>query len=141
MREIYRSPWFNLSGYLACTVKFEDGTKRTVLQHREIMEKHLSRKLESCEHVHHLDENKRNNAIGNLEVLSNIEHGRQHAKRADLAKLVCLFCSKEFERIARHERNNRKKGKVGPFCGKSCTGKWSRQKQLREGTGPHTKPR
>lgn len=40
-KEIYRSNWFDLEGYNACTVKYSDGSKKTVLQHRELMEEHL----------------------------------------------------------------------------------------------------
>jgi hypothetical protein len=39
-----------------------------VMQHREVMEAHLGRKLESYEHVHHKDGNRANNAIENLEL-------------------------------------------------------------------------
>lgn len=42
--------------------------------HRYIMEQHLGRKLESWEHVHHLNDNSLDNRIENLQVLSNAEH-------------------------------------------------------------------
>lgn len=125
MTEIYRSPWFNLEGYLACTVKYSNGSKRTVLQHREVMEVFLKRRLDRFEFVHHKDENKRNNDILNLEVLSPQDHRREHAKGVEMVNLRCLLCGSEFNRIARYERSNRKSGKVGPFCGRSCAGKWS----------------
>jgi len=41
------------------------------------MEQHLGRKLESWEHVHHIDGNHLNNNIENLEVLSNADHQRK----------------------------------------------------------------
>jgi len=49
--------------------------------HREVMEKHLGRKLEKWEQVHHIDGNKHNNTINNLEVMSKSEHGRLHSNR------------------------------------------------------------
>ena len=127
MREEYRSPWFNLNGYLACTVKYDDGTKVTVLQHREIVEKSLGRKLLREEVVHHKDGNKRNNRLNNLEVMSLSEHSRTHMYSGgpELVKLQCIRCGVIFDRLARNERNNRKQGKRGPFCGKSCAGKYS----------------
>jgi hypothetical protein len=48
-----------------------------VREHRWIMEQHLGRKLESWEHVHHIDGNHLNNNIENLEVLSNADHQRK----------------------------------------------------------------
>ncbi len=133
--EAYRSPWFDLNGYLACTVYMLDGSRKTVLQHREIMEKRLGRKLDRGEHVHHKDEDKRNNKASNLEVLPASEHGKRHSKDRppEMISLVCAFCGNPFERLARQERHNRKTKPGGPFCGRSCSGKQSRQSQIDRG--------
>lgn len=48
-----------------------------VREHRWVMEQALGRKLESWEHVHHVDGNHLNNSIENLEVLSNADHQRK----------------------------------------------------------------
>lgn len=48
-----------------------------VREHRWIVEQHLGRKLESWEHVHHIDGNHLNNLLSNLEVLSNAEHQKK----------------------------------------------------------------
>lgn len=48
--------------------------------HRYIMEEYLGRKLSKDEVVHHIDGNKRNNSIENLEVLTRAEHSRIHTK-------------------------------------------------------------
>lgn len=47
---------------------------KQIREHRYLMEQHLGRKLESWEHVHHIDGNHLNNDISNLQVLSNSEH-------------------------------------------------------------------
>ena len=39
-----------------------------VLQHRRIMAEHIGRRLESFENVHHIDGDKTNNDIQNLEL-------------------------------------------------------------------------
>lgn len=50
------------------------------LKHRDIMEKHLGRKLKPNEIVHHKDGNKLNNSIDNLEVVSRSQHAKIHGK-------------------------------------------------------------
>lgn len=54
---------------------------RWVREHRWLMEQHLGRKLESWEHVHHIDGNHLNNCIDNLEVLSNADHQRKELEK------------------------------------------------------------
>lgn len=51
---------------------------RTNLEHRYVMEQHLKRRLGSNEVVHHKDEDKTNNELSNLEVMSRSEHNRLH---------------------------------------------------------------
>jgi len=56
-------------------LRVTDGTH----YHRLIMENKLGRKLFSWEHVHHIDENKRNNDPDNLMIVTNSEHRKMHA--------------------------------------------------------------
>ena len=52
-----------------------NGRRKTVREHRLVMEQHLGRFLLPTEVVHHKDENKLNNDISNLELFStNAEH-------------------------------------------------------------------
>lgn len=110
--------------------RLSDGTKRSVLEHREVMEAHLGRKLESWECVHHRDGNRANNALGNLEVISRGDHAREHARSEELVVFACPECGGQGTKPARVVRSNRKQGKAGPFCSKSCSGKWSRRRQV-----------
>lgn len=48
-------------------------------EHRAVAEKKIGRKLLPCEVVHRKDHNKRNNAPGNIEVMTRVEHSRMHA--------------------------------------------------------------
>lgn len=49
-------------------------------EHRVIGEAIAGRKLCSHEHVHHIDGNKHNNDLANLQILTAEEHARLHAK-------------------------------------------------------------
>ena len=48
---------------------------------RVVMERYLGRQLTSDEVVHHIDGNKENNQIGNLQILSKAEHAGMHCQR------------------------------------------------------------
>ena len=132
--EVYRSPAFRMHGYVAHTVKYSDGSRRTVLVHREVMEQVIGRSLLRSEFVHHKNEDKSDNNPLNLEIMSNSEHSKHHAPKAEFVTLSCAWCGKIGEFEARRLRHNQNiQGKVGPFCGKSCAGSWSRSKQLEAG--------
>ena len=52
--------------------------KKTVRLHRYIMEEHIGRKLKSSELVHHKNEDRHDNRVENLEILSRSEHRKIH---------------------------------------------------------------
>lgn len=53
---------------------------RMKAEHRMIMENHLGRVLESWEHVHHINEDPKDNRIENLMIVTAKEHGKIHKK-------------------------------------------------------------
>lgn len=55
-----------------------DGVKHDY--HRWLMEQELGRKLSRDEVVHHINEDKRDNNITNLQLMTNSEHAKLHAK-------------------------------------------------------------
>lgn len=72
------NPRWNGGSSKAFGYKFIHIGNTTIGEHRIVMEKHLGRKLEKWEDVHHKDGNRKNNSIDNLELLSHKEHSRKH---------------------------------------------------------------
>ena len=63
------------NGYIEVTMGADKGTG----EHRVLMEKYIGRKLLSNEVVHHIDNNRSNNEMTNLELMTRSEHARHHA--------------------------------------------------------------
>lgn len=55
--------------------------------HRYLMEQKLGRKLKSNEIVHHKDENKFNNKLSNLVIVSRSKHGKIHGIKNRICKV------------------------------------------------------
>ena len=71
-REYYQGT-FDKSGYLMIQ---KSGV--TKAEHRWVMEEHLGRKLQRTEIVHHINEDKLDNRIENLEIMNVSEHLKLH---------------------------------------------------------------
>jgi hypothetical protein len=99
-------------------VRLSDG--RIIGEHRFLIERKLGRKLQSNEHVHHMDENKRNNRLSNLELKSASSHVSGHHKPAKRIKLTCPACGQIFERFLRYVRLKQSAGVKNLFCSRSC---------------------
>ncbi len=96
-------------------------SRNYVLHHRVVMENHLGRLLEPDEVVHHINHDKHDNRIENLEVMTHVEHSLHHVKRGrTMVDLICAFCSKEFKR----EKAQVKPGNT--MCSRRCNGLYNR---------------
>lgn len=63
-----------------------------VYYHRYILSQNIGRWLRKEEHVHHIDENKKNNRIRNLKITNKTEHIYIH--RGHRKTISCCVCSK-----------------------------------------------
>lgn len=77
----HRKPRLHANGYYTICI----GNKKQYY-HRYVMEQHLGRKLTKNEHVHHLNGDRKDNRIENLEVVSMEDHLRYHAKERGFGK-------------------------------------------------------
>jgi hypothetical protein len=103
-----------------------------VLEHRIVMENYLGRILDDDEVVHHLNGNKKENEIENLELALKREHIKHHALKQGqkMVILKCPECNKIFERrlgLTFLQKGGRHKYTC---CSRSCSGKFSRYIQL-----------
>lgn len=74
--------------------------------------------------VHHVNENKRDNAIGNLELKTVSAHNRDHHEPAPIVEFLCGWCGAPGSRKASEARTHLKNSKSGKlFCSRSCGAK------------------
>lgn len=105
-----------------------------VLEHRIIMENYLGRILEDNEVVHHLNHDKFDNRLENLQVLTHNKHSKLHAldKGRKWDRLKCPICNKIFEMAYNNTVYQKYPGDStkSQCCSRSCGCKLGRMKQL-----------
>lgn len=133
MKGIYLpDPWLGCVGYKTWNYQQErwymhivyPNKKRTNVSYaRFLMSTHLKRFLTNEEHVDHIDGNKTNDAIENLQILSCVENNRKKVIERNESsipiKLTCPVCNKEFQRSPRNVNHKVANGKV-PSCSRQC---------------------
>lgn len=72
------------NGYVE--VKVDRGYVR---KHIHVMERHIGRRLERDEVVHHIDRNKLNNDTSNLQIMTNAEHTALHNRIDPVSEETC----------------------------------------------------
>ena len=107
----------------------EDNTKTSLSYARYLMTVYLKRYLKASEHVDHIDNNKLNDVIDNLQILTPRENNIKKNKHLNINKakditMNCPVCGKDFSRPSRQVKHKLEKGQT-PTCSRSCGGKFS----------------
>ena len=113
------SPFLDKSSGRYCTNIINKTTKvkRHVTFARYLMENKVKRILNPNETVDHIDQNKLNDDINNLQILSLSEHVSLDVKRVKLVNVLCVGgCNSLLQRKHADIKSAAKKGRAGPFC-------------------------
>jgi hypothetical protein len=110
----------------------KDGTRTSISYARYLMSCHLNRYLDKTEHVDHIDDDKLNDVIENLQILSVKDNNRKknnslQIKLEEPITLICPICNESFSRPARNIKHKLKAGK-SVCCSRRCGGKNSHKK-------------
>lgn len=105
-----------------CNKQTGKTTQKTYAKY--LMEVHLGRELGRDETVDHIDRDKLNDVIGNLQILSPKEHAKADSKTVNLVEVNCAWCNEKFHRSPRFMRMRASCNQAGPFCSGSCRGKY-----------------
>jgi len=102
-----------------------NGKRTTVSYPKFLVEHHIGRKLMGNETIDHIDQDFTNDELSNLRIVDRLTHVLQDAERL-MVGFICPVCDKDVIREGEKAHwvlTERKRGKAGPYCSKSCTGK------------------
>ena len=102
---------------------------RKMLEHRWVVEQHLGRKLERWEQVHHINHDRLDNRIENLEVVTSAEHGMRHTVHPTEKK--CVICGVEF---TPHKTKRVRAQTCGPACKSALLSRRNAERRPQQGT-------
>jgi hypothetical protein len=109
---------------------YDNFKRKTVSYPKFLLEQKLGRSLLPDETCDHIDNDYTNNCLDNLQVLTRSDNSKKQMvfRPAEKSYFVCPECNKSFYREMRYVRyNNISQKKAGPFCSRSCAGKYGQR--------------
>lgn len=115
-------------------IVWPNGMKQTVSYPKYLTEIRIDQYLNKDETIDHIDGDFTNNNPSNIQILNRPEHATLDVRRRNNQTFECPYCSTQFTLSGRKlntaTQNRKKKNMAGPFCSKSCAGKYSKSVQL-----------
>lgn len=106
-------------------VVYTNDHKRTSKQYAKVLlEIKEQRQLRRDETVDHIDGDFLNDSLDNLQLISRAENAALSAPRRKEIKSNCVWCGNELMLKRHNLANINNHNKAGPFCGRSCAGKY-----------------
>lgn len=129
IKKVY-GPYTDKRGRKLTIIHYMDGTKRSISHPKYLMEQHLGRRLTDDETVDHIDRDFTNDDISNLRIINRSDHAKDDAIYVDDVEFECAWCGEISSKKARDIHHHSRQGKAGPFCSKSCAGKYGKSVQM-----------
>ena len=92
-----------------------------------LMENKLNRYYTNTETTDHINGDFNDNRLENLRVIERSQHVKEDVKRLKSQEFECPQCGTDFTLVGRrlsYTIQHRKRGHLGPFCSKSCSGSY-----------------
>ena len=127
----------NSDGRRTLTLYNSHNSRSSTQYARYLMAVYLKRYLKPEEHIDHIDNDKTNDSLSNLQILSLHENNIKTHKKPDI-RLVCPICKNVFTRSCTQLRGKKHLINTNTLCcSRSCGAKQGNNTKLNNGTNPN----
>ena len=127
----YKNYHKGMNRWQVCLVKKGDrNNRKTILYSKYVMSIEVGRILTSEEEVDHVDGDKTNDCLSNLEIVTREENVRRRYEKnkAKTVEVECPECGLVFERLFKNTHLAPYRKTTMTFCSRKCSGKFNGRK-------------